>query len=298
MRCSKLMRTAQWFFAALALHVGICPVAAQTKDPAQAPPIKQTPAPPPSDQRTPQQSPKATSQTPTTQSPTSQAPTKAPRNGGIKIDPIKATKTIIDIFGKKKKPKETPQAQPSTVPAPVPETSRTEPVTPAAIPAAETPRPQPKATTAYQPPVKNVLQPPPPSRPSTTPLTQSPAQQAKVENAPEAIPKDDPAPAAPTTPVESALPPAASIDKEGNGNEMPWTLIVIVAAMAAVGAAAAKWFLFPTVHWDMEILEGESGLGKTATPFVTPPESSFDVDFEWGVPTMPRFAIAQGVSPV
>jgi hypothetical protein len=284
MRRSKTVRTAFWSMAPLYLMACASASFAQTKYPDQT---SGTAAPAPSQSPPRQQSPQQPSTAP--------APTtkRTPSNGGIKIDPEQAARTIIDIFGKKKK-RPVPQEQPAA--APTTQTPLPEPPVAA----------EPAAPVADKPPAKSVVVPRLPSKSVPNSPMDRPARSVTTEPS-----QPKPVPLANQVPVESAeVPVPASADMvetapapvavtkvETSGpirEPAPlWPIIAALLALAALIAATAKWFLFPKARFDLEFETGDSRLTKTASPFASSPDAKFSLEFEWGPASAPHIQLAQ-----
>ena len=66
---------------------------------------------------------------------------------------------------------------------------------------------------------------------------------------------------------------------------------LVLLALAALVATGLKWFFYPKAHLDLEFETGDSRLISVASPFVTLPDATFDVEFEWGHPSAPNFTL-------
>ena len=245
---------------------------------------------------------------PPTSSPTSQQsqPTSSPtrtqssrtNSSGVKIDPVQAAKTIIDIFGKKRAP---PQVQPTPTPQPAaratepPVTTQApqpapQPINPPIIAQPAYPRtkvPVPKIIASPKKPVRTIAAPP------------------SVQKVPAAMAKDPPIPAPLEPPPQSPkVAPAVSPSPRSPDTitvfqaEQPpayapsWPLVAALLALAATIAAATRYFLFPKARFDLEFETGSSQIVSSASPFAAVPEASFDIEFEWGWPSTPSLMLA------
>lgn len=217
-------------------------------------------------------------QTPTTTAPPPQT-RSPPKEPGIKVDPVQAAKTIIDIFGKVKKPK----SQPAPTAAPAP----TQAPAPAVI--VPEPAPQPPAPVA----VKPVVQPPPPQygqpkpaqkgptapTPSPRPVSATPAAIAPVEAVP--IP---PAIGAPATAAATSMAPAKP---EPPASAFNWLWFALFAALVAAGAVI-RWLLFPRPRLRVDFETGGSMVKGSTIQSVG---SGFDIRFEIGATRPPTLAV-------
>ena len=276
MRRSRLVQIGCWCSAMLLLLSNHSIVGAQTKDPNQtAGTTVQRPAPTPSDQKAPQQDARAPAQT----------PSRTPMDNGIKVDPVKAAKTIIDIFGKKK-----PKAQPASTPQP--EIPPPEPTVVAEPPAPIVTKPAPGTVLVPRAPSKTVS--PTPAASSANAVVTQPArppvgQTTVQQQTPTADVATSSSPAPVETPLATGEPSVDAINESGPA----WSLLAALAALAVLIVAAIKWFLFPTARIDLEYETGESRLAKVASPFVCASEATFDLELEWGAPSAPKFTFSQ-----
>lgn len=235
-----------------------------------------------------QQAPQQTSSTP--------APTtaSAPRDGGNKIDPVQAAKTIYNIFGKQKKQQPQPTVQTSSTPQA--ETPALEPTVAAPVPAQVDSKPTPKTVFAPRSAVKPIADSPavqPIKNPTPSP-TQGPVEQNVVQ---EPLQQQNAAPADSSAVIETLPTPVKAPTLENvsaPGSSGPdWPLMAALLALTALVAAGLKWFFFPNAHLDLEFETGDNRLITTTSPFVTLPDATFDVEFEWGFPSAPDFTQLQ-----
>lgn len=237
-----------------------------------------------------QQAPQQTSSTP---APTT---TSAPRDGGNKIDPVQAAKTIYNIFGKKKKQQPQPQPTVQTAPIPQAEIPAPEPTMAAPVPAQVDSKPTPKTVFPPRSTVKPVADRPavqPIKNPTPSP-TQGPVEQNIVQ---EPLQQQNAAPADSSAVIETLPTPVKTPTVENvsaPGRSGPdWPLMAALLALAALVAAGLKWFFFPEARLVLEFETGDSRLISTTSPFVTLPDATFDVEFEWGFPSAPDFTQLQ-----
>ena len=272
MRRSRLVQIGCWCSAMLLPLSNHSIVGAQTKDPNQtAGTTVQRPAPTPSDQKAPQQDTRAPGQT----------PSRTPGDNGIKVDPVKAAKTIIDIFGKKK-----PKAQPASTPQP--EIPAPEPTVVAEPPAPIVTKPAPRTVLVPRAPSKTVS-PTPAASSANEPSRPTVGQTTVQQQTPTADVANSSSPAPVETPLATGEPSVDAINESGPA----WSLLAALAALAVLIVAVVKWFLFPTARIDLDYETGESRLAKVASPFVCAPEATFDLELEWGAPSAPNFTLSQ-----
>lgn len=242
-----------------------------------------TAAPTTADQQAPQQS--SSAPAPTT--------TSAPKDSGIKVDPVQAAKTIYNIFGKKKRP-QPPQPTVQTAPLPQAEIPAPEPAvaTPASVQVQNSSTP--KTVFAPKPTVKPVTDSPivQPNKKPVTPPSQSLVEQNIVKEAAQqsnGTPANSPTTA--ETPPAPVIVPAAEPVSAPSNLDPDWPLIAALLVLAALVMAGLKWFFFPKARLDLEFETGDSRLISVASPFVTLPDATFDVEFEWGHPSAPDFTL-------
>jgi len=244
------------------------------------------------------------SQDQTQQSPSPQSlPTnKPPQESGVKIDPVQAAKTIIDIFGKKKKPRPQVEPQPESVPIP----QAAEPAAPPTAKVTATRLPSERPATMAMPPVNREPTKPVFTQPEkatvTSPILKVPVQQTSTAEVLPSSPTPETLPSSDVEPVNSAAPAGIAPAQGGQdpdeattsleGNILDWRWIAALSAMAALIALAAKWFFFPSARIDLAFETGESRIIKTASPFASLPEATLELDFDWGMPSIPSFRFA------
>lgn len=239
-----------------------------------------TAAPTTADQQAPQQSSSAPAPT----------ATSAPKDGGIKVDPVQAAKTIYNIFGKKKRP-QPPQTTVQTAPVPQPEIPAPEPVVATPAPAQVQNSSTPKTVFPPKPTVKPIANSPivQPNKKPAIPPSQSPVEQNIVQ---ETVQQSNVAPANSSataeTPPTLEMVPAEEIVSTSINSGPDWPWIAALLALAALVATGLKWFFYPKAHLDLEFETGDSRLISVASPFVTLPDATFDVEFEWGFPSEPN----------
>ncbi|MGC1467969.1 MAG: hypothetical protein WA793_01175 [Sphingorhabdus sp.] len=241
-----------------------------------------TAAPTTADQQAPQQSSSAPAPT----------ATSAPKDSGIKVDPVQAAKTIYNIFGKKKK-QPPPQPAAQTAPVSQAEIPASDPVVASPMPAQVQNSSTPKTVFPPQPTVKPIVNSPAvqPNKKSATPPSQSPVDQNIVQ---EPAQQSNVAPAISSAALKTPPTPVLVPADEIVTNSVPdWTLIAAFLALVALVMAGLKWFFFPKARLDLEFETGDSRLINVASPFVTLPDATFDVEFEWGFPSAPNFKFLQ-----
>jgi hypothetical protein len=258
--------------ASISVSIACTPLAAQkTNDTTQAP----TRAPD-------QQTPTTQSAPPTQSAPTTRTPSNPP---AIKIDPVKAAKTIVDIFGKKKK------KPPAEAPAPTPAPAETTPVTVNPEPTVQAqPSPSPRTSPA---------RPEPRIQPASTPRATLTVEQAPAKMAPAEPSQTVPFETEPVVPAETpaiANEPVLGAPQPAPSAATPETrswLWLLLVLLAAVLAAAIKLLFFPKPRLSVDFEIGPSNLTPKDGSFAQDYRTGFNIRFEMGTASTPNLGIIQ-----